>query len=55
MVITVTEYAKLHGVKPDTVRQKILRGKLPAQKVGSVWLIEENEPYVDNRRKKETS
>ena len=52
MLMTVTQYAEKVGVHPDTVRQKILRGKLPAQKVGSVWLIDEKQPYTDHRKKK---
>ena len=49
MLTTVTEYARRLGLHPDTVRQKILRGNLPAQKVGGVWLIDENTPYIDHR------
>lgn len=49
--ITIKEYAKLHDIRPDTVRQKILRGNLPAVKMGRDWVIDKNEPYIDLRRK----
>lgn len=49
--ITLTEYAKIHGVRSDTVRQKILAGRIPAQKVGSIWLIKRDEPWLDLRKK----
>lgn len=49
-LISLTEYASLHGVTPDTVRQKILRGKLPqAVKIGRNWLIPRSAPYTDCR------
>ena len=51
-LISLAEYAELHGVKADTVRQKILRGNLKAKKIGRNWVIDKNEPYIDNRVKK---
>lgn len=51
-LISLAEYAELHGVKADTVRQKILRGNLKAKKIGRNWVIDKNEPYIDNRKKK---
>lgn len=48
-LISISEYAKIHGVKSDTVRQKILRGNLKAKKIGRNWVIDKNEPYIDNR------
>lgn len=53
--ISLSEYAQMHGVRQDTVRQKILRGNLPAKKLGRNWCIERNTPYVDNRKKKDTN
>mgnify|MGYP000921573821 FL=1 len=50
-LISIAEYAKLHGVKPATVRQKILRGNLNAVKIGRNWVIGKDVPYTDNRRK----
>lgn len=49
--ISLAEYAKKHGVTPDTVRQKILRGNLPAEKIGRNWVIDESTPYTRKRRK----
>ena len=50
--ISLTEYAKLHGVDAATVRQKILRGNLPgAVKIGRNWAIPKDTEYTDMRRK----
>lgn len=50
-LISLAEYAKMHGVAPDTVRQKVLRGNLKATKIGRNWVVDKEEPYVDHRRK----
>ena len=52
-MITVVEYAQRIGKDHRVVRQKIKRGKLEAVKCGGTWLIEEDTPYIDCRRKKE--
>ena len=50
MKITITEYAARHNRSPVTVRQKALRGGFKtARRVGRDWLIDEDEPYTDNR------
>ncbi len=49
--ITVAEYAKLHGRLPDSVKQKINRGTLPAKNIGGRWLVKKDEPYTDERVK----
>ena len=49
--ITLAEYAKRHGLAHSTVRRKVLRGNLKAQKSGKIWLIDEDEPYIDHRTK----
>ncbi len=52
-LISLAEYAKLHGVTPDTVRQRANRGVFKtARKIGRNWVIDKNEPYIDNRKKK---
>ena len=52
MLISLAEYAKLHGRCPDTVRQLALRGNLKtAHKIGRNWVIDSEEPYPDNRVK----
>ncbi len=51
-LISIAEYAKMHGVKPNTVRKKILRGGYKtAVKIGRNWVISRNEPYTDKRKK----
>ena len=51
-LISLGEYAKKHGITADTARQRVLRGVFKtARKIGRNWVIEKNEPYVDNRRK----
>lgn len=53
MLISLAEYAKRHGKDPASVRQKVLRGGFEtARKIGRNWVIEESEPYTDNREKK---
>ena len=50
--ITVNEYAELKGRDASTIRYKINRGTLKTGiKIGGIWLINKNEPYVDNRCK----
>ena len=52
MLISLTEYAKMHGRDPSTVRQMALRGGFTtARKIGRNWVIDSEEPYPDRRRK----
>lgn len=50
-IITLAEYAKRRGLAHSTVRRKVLRGNLNATKSGKIWLIDEDEPYIDHRTK----
>lgn len=50
-LISLAEYAKIHGVDQSSVRGKILRGNLPAKKIGRNWVIDRNQPYIDRRKK----
>jgi hypothetical protein len=50
-LITLAEYAKMHGKDPSSVRQKILRGNLQAIKMGRNWMIKKDTPYVDRRKR----
>ncbi len=51
--IPLVEWARRNGITPDSARQKALRGGFEtARKSGRDWLINENEKYRDNRRKK---
>ena len=54
-MMSVSDYARKHGVDPSTVRHKISRGLFPAVKLGKMWLIKESEPWTDQRRKKQES
>ena len=52
-LISLAEYAKLHGKDPSTIRHKVLRGGFKtARKIGSQWVISKDEPYTDLRFKK---
>jgi hypothetical protein len=51
-LITLNEYAARHGLLPNTVRYKCIRGTLPgAEKIGRDWFIPVDAPYIDNRIK----
>lgn len=54
-LISITEYANRIGRHVSAVRQKVESGTLPAVKIGNVWAIDENEPYIDFRRKGKAS
>lgn len=50
--ITLKEYAERLGKNPIVVRQKAIRGGFQtARHFGRDWIIDEEEPYVDNRVK----
>ena len=52
--ITLTEWAKRHGIDPATARQRALRGAFEtAEKMGRDWIIKEDEELIDHRRKGE--
>lgn len=49
-LISLKEYAELHSKALVSVRQKAARGGFQtAQKIGRNWVIDEDEPYSDNR------
>lgn len=51
-LISISEYAKAHGRKPDSVKHMALRGRFnTAHKIGFYWVIESDEPYPDDRVK----
>jgi excisionase family DNA binding protein len=37
--VGVTEAARVLDVDPATVKRRIYRGELPAERVGAIWLI----------------
>ena len=51
-LISLVEYAKIHGLDTSTVRQRASRGSYrTARKIGRNWVIDKNEPHIDNRVK----
>lgn len=51
-MISLSEYAALHGKSPVSVRQMAQRGSFKtAVKIARNWIIDENEPYPDGRIK----
>lgn len=51
-MISLVEYARRHGKARTTVYKKYAKGGfVTAQKVGRDIVIDEDEPYVDNRIK----
>lgn len=53
MLISLVEWANRHGCADASARNLVRRGKLPqAQKIGRNYLIEENVPWPDDRRRK---
>jgi hypothetical protein len=51
-LISITEYAALHGKAAVSVRQKArCAGFKTAQKIGHSWVIDSDEPYEDKRIK----
>ena len=53
-MITASEYAKLHGITPATMRQRIARGCHPeAVKIGRDWIIPRESAFTDSRTEKE--
>lgn len=52
-MISLAEWAEKNGILPDSARQKVLRGKLEAYKIGHYWVIDEDTPNTDSRTKKD--
>ena len=51
-LITLKEYAALHGVGESTIRHRIRKEQVKtAVKFGRDWFIDKNEPYSDKRVK----
>lgn len=51
-LLSVTQWAALHGKDPGNVRRLIAQGRIPAQRVGSQWAIPANaQPPADKRVK----
>ena len=51
-LISLAEYAEKNGRSSRQIRQKAAAGGFEtARKIGRNWVIEEDEPYLDNRIK----
>jgi hypothetical protein len=51
-LISIAEYAAMHGKAAISVQQKARRGGFKtARKIGRNWVIDSDEPYNDNRKK----
>ncbi len=51
-MISLLEYARMHGKTADAMRIKANRGNFQtAKKFGREWYIDSAEPLIDNRRK----
>ena len=52
-LISLIEYGERHNKNRATVRQKAKAGGFTtARKIGRNWVIDENEPYPDDKRVK---
>lgn len=50
--ISLSEYAEIHGVTHDAIKKRCQRGVFTtAKKIGRNWVIDKNEPFIDNRIK----
>lgn len=51
-LISLMEYAKKHNRDSRNIRRRAENGKFQtAKKIGNMWVIEEDEPLVDERVK----
>jgi excisionase family DNA binding protein len=39
LVVSINEAAERLGVHRETIRRALVRGELPAQRIGDLWLI----------------
>ena len=49
-LISVTQFAQKHSQDTGRVRRLIAQGRIPAQKIGSQWVIEEETPWPQDQR-----
>ena len=53
MLISLTQYASLHGKNESSARRMALLGRFQtAAKIGRNWLIDDQEPWPGDRRVK---
>lgn len=49
-LISVTEYANMHGKDPGNVRKMLLCGRLQGHKIGKQWVIDATAQYPRDKR-----
>lgn len=49
-VVTLAELAKLLSRAPDSLRQRVHRGTLPARKIGNQWVVSRSTADAEVRR-----
>lgn len=49
--VKVDEYCKLHQIDLRNTRRKLADGIMPGVKIGRLWFVSKDLPYVDHRRK----
>lgn len=52
MDISVAEYAAMHKRDRSLILRLIRKGRIKARKSGGIYLIEQNTPYPEDRRRK---
>lgn len=51
-IISIAEYAKIHNVTQQAIKKRCQREMFQtAKKIGNYWVIDKNEPFIDNRIK----
>lgn len=51
MLVSLAEYAQKIGKSPSRARRMAIAGRLSsARKIGSVWVIDDSEPWPDDNR-----
>ncbi len=51
-LLSVKEYAALHNQDGGRVRRLIADGRIPAQKIGAQWVIDDATPWPEDKRVK---
>lgn len=49
-LISLAQYAERYGKDGGNLRRLIAQGRIPAQKIGSQWAIEETTPWPQDNR-----
>lgn len=49
-LVSVTEYSRITGKDPGTIRKLLIEGRLNGIKIGNQWAIDDNEQFPADRR-----